>query len=122
MRGGVRKPAAKKAPGAVVTKRVQLRGRGSSRAEAAPCLNRSREDELESEEEVHRPDQQHDRQPEQSAPRHGERLQLQPASRKRKSVAACSGGGGSQETILSLTAEALQEVFKCLGQQQSYCR
>ncbi|KAL4428433.1 hypothetical protein ABPG75_002522 [Micractinium tetrahymenae] len=122
-RGGVRKPAAKKASGAVVTKRIQLRGRGSSRAEAAGGSN---EDELagaEAEEAALEPRQQHEQQQQQPAQQPGEGAQLQPASRKRKSAAGgSSGGGAAAETIMSLTSEALQEIFTHLGQQQSYCR
>lgn len=123
-RGGVRKPAAKKkATGAVVSKRIQLRGRGSSRAEAAGRSNRAEDGELDSEEETPASQQQGKHQVEQPASQQGGGAQMQPASRKRKSAAAAgSSGSRSTETILSLTSEALQEIFKCLGEQQSYCR
>lgn len=130
-RGGVRKPAAKKkATGAVVTKRIQLRGRGSSRSEAAAGSNaggsnRAEEHRLPGDSELDSPGprMQDDQQHQQPAPQQGGRAQLQPASRKRKSSAAAgSSSRGPKETILSLTAEALQEIFKHLGEQQSFCR
>ena len=123
---GVRKPAAKvkaKAkPGAVVTKRLVVRRSGSSKGPGSGAAPSSREQRAAAEQRGP-PDQEED---EDQAPQEQQReqQQLAPGAKRRRSTAAAAGGGGKADaTIDALSAEAMQEVFLNIGQeQQSYCR
>lgn len=113
--GGVRKPAAKvkSKPGAVVTKRIVVRRPGSSKGASTSQAG------LEGQpEQGLQPDQEEQHQ------QHEQREQQPAAAAKRRRTAAAAGGSGEADaTIDALSAEALQEVFLHVGQeQQSYCR
>lgn len=118
---GVRKPGAKvKAkPGAVVTKRLVVRRSGSRKGPGSQAAPSSQEQRAAAEQRGP-PDQEED---EDQDPQ--EQQQPAPGAKRRRSTAAAAAGGGSdaEATIDALSAEALQEVFLNIGQeQQSYCR
>lgn len=130
--GRVRKPAAKKASGARVTKKVVLRGRSSTRAaevEHQPPRPDLASQEVEDEEEEEE-QQQHDEQAQRDDEERGPQRARKRRSWAAAATAAAAPGPSSkaaahhEESVVSLTAEALQEVFVHLSrdQQQSYCR
>ncbi|PRW44486.1 small GTP-binding isoform B [Chlorella sorokiniana] len=128
-KAGVRKPAAKvkaKAkPGAVVTKSIVFRRSGSSKGAGSTQAAKleASAGQRAAAGQAGQPDQERD---DGQGPIEQQREQ-QPAAgaKRRRSTAAAAGGGGDQTDAIidALSAEALQEVFLNIGQeQQSYCR
>ena len=131
--GGVRKPKGKRG-GAVVSKKITLRSRtaGGSRGASEPEQQHGEQhlvdltaasDAEEEEQQQQQLDEQRDRKRLQPRAAASQQQRQQPASsRKRRGSAAVTGD--AEESIESLSTEALQEVFLALSRhdQQSYCR
>lgn len=122
--GKVRKVKAKAKPGAVVTKRLVVRRSGSSKGPASQPI-KGRAGQRAAAEQQGQPD--HEEQEEQAVEEEQREQQPAPGAKRlcgAAAVAAAAGGRGQADaTIDALSAEALQEVFLHIGQeQQSYCR